>query len=164
MREYTIVVKAPLERGLRSSAKSGRNVPVLIEALGAIPEDDVLQSLETLPEAITMGGLAFPFPQVFRLRRMTLVCTAMNIYSYADSLLTLEFMGSEEGWTWSYVDFGEYILLTNGAHLVYRNVLTGEFLEYTDCLIPPCLCLCEYNGQIIMGGPGESVTAGFTGE
>jgi hypothetical protein len=163
MQEYTVVVQEALGAGLRSSAHSGRNTQWLFAALGAMPEDKVLQAVPELPSPLAIASEVFPFPQIFNLRRMTLVCGKKDIYEYKSGVLSILLTGSASGWTWSVADFGEFIAMTNGKILVTRDPQTGQFGEYGDCKIPPCLCICEFNGQVVVGGPGESVADGFTG-
>lgn len=164
MQEYTIVIKEALSKGLRSSPHFGRNEPWLFQALGCIPEDGVLQSLSEPPQALSLAGEVWPFPQVVRLRDFLLVCGATRIYTYDGTTLTNVYSGALAGWTWSFADFGQYVLATNGKALVFRDPASGVWQEYILCAIPTCLCLCEFNGQIVMGGPGETVLSGETGE
>ena len=150
MREYTVTFDTGLANGLRPNPRNARNNEYLIALRGAIPYDGVLSSLPELPEPISVLNSQWPFPQLFHLRRMTLVGTESAIYEYKNDLLTL-LCNTVPGNTWSCADFGEYIVLTNGSSLVTRDPQSGVFSEYLDCLIPPCLCVCEVNSQLLVG-------------
>lgn len=151
MREYTVAYKAGLGNGLRPTERNARNSQFLIALRGAIPYDNVVSSLRELPDPISVLNATWPFPQLFHLRRMTLICDRTAIYEYKNGVLTL-LCNTVSGDTWSYADFGEYIVLTNGESLITRDPQTGIFSEYLDCRIPPCLCVCEVNSQLLVGG------------
>ena len=151
MREYTVTFDTGLANGLRPNTRNARNNEYLMVLAGAIPYDGVLSSLPELPEPIQVLNAQWPFPQLFHLRRMTLVGTESALYEYKDGVLNL-LCNTVPGNTWSCADFGEYIVLTNGASLITRDPQTGIFSEYIDCTIPPCLCVCEVNSQLLVGG------------
>jgi hypothetical protein len=166
MREFPFKFDEGLQKGLRPNLYVPRDSQWLIQALGVIPEDDLLQTIPQLPTAINATGETYPYPQIFKLLNFILVCGKLAIYEYdLDSTnLTLRFVASSAGATWSYADFNDYFVLTNGNVLITRDPITGIYSEPYDCGIPHCLCLCDLNGQIIVGGPGVSVAEGFTGE
>jgi len=151
MREYTVTYDEGFANGLRPNPRNPRNSQFLVMLAGAIPYDKVLSSLDELPEPIQVLNAEWPFPQLFHLRRMTLVCTLDKIYEFKSGQLTL-LCNTVVGNTWSCADFGEYIILTNGSSLITRDPQTGVFSEYLDCSIPPCLCVCEVNSQLLVGG------------
>lgn len=151
MREYTVTYKDGLAHGLRPNERNPRNSQFLTALRGAIPYDNVVSALRELPDPISTLNAQWPFPQLFHLRRMTLVCDRSAIYEYKDGSLIL-LCNTVTGDTWSCADFGEYIVLTNGQSLITRDPQTGVFSEYIDCRIPPCLCVCEVNSQLLVGG------------
>jgi hypothetical protein len=151
MREYTVTYKEGLAKGLRPNERNPRNSQFLAALRGAIPYDDVISTLRALPDPISVLNAQWPFPQLFHLRRMTLVCDRTAIYEYKAGVLDL-LCNTVAGDTWSHADFGEYIVLSNGAAIIVRDPQTGIFAEYLDCKIPPCLCVCEINSQLIVGG------------
>ena len=163
MQEYTIIIREALAAGLRPYG-SQRNQHFMQNMTGCVPEYGNTHSLDELPLALTLAGEVFPFPQIVRLRDFVLVCGATTLYEYKSGQLTNVFSGPTAGWTWSFADFGDYVTGTNGAMLIVRDPLTAIWQLYEGCDIPPCLCMCEFNGQIIIGGPGEMVPPGTTGE
>lgn len=165
MREFTTVFEEGLQTGLKRSIYTRRKAEWLLQSLGMIPEDQLLQTIPQVPTPITITGCSWPYPQLFKLRIGTyLVCTERRIYEQKDGSLTLRYSSFSGGATWSLADFGEYLVLTNGHSLVERDPRTGEFNEYDDCKIPHCLCVLNLNGQLLCGAPGVEVSEGFSGE
>lgn len=165
MQEYTIFYQEGLAKGLRASEHNPRNSGALIQADGVLVEAAELFNIEELTQfdISDIEDCSFPFPQCFRLRNWVLVCTPTKIYTYNGSSLSLVYSG-EEGSTWTVADFYNYLVMTNGKELVVLDPETGNWSKYLDCLIPNCLCLCDVNGQIFVGGPEVSISAGFLGD
>jgi hypothetical protein len=165
MQEYTIVYKDGLANGLRKSEHNPKNVGALIRADGIMQEAGELSDLPDIDklDLSVIGACTHPFPQVFQLKAMTVVCTHNAIYTLAGSSLTLVYSATE-GSTWTVADFTRFILFSNGRDLVKLDGMTGEWSKFIECHIPYCLCLCDVNGQVFMGGPECSVTAGWLGE
>lgn len=165
MYEYTLTVKSALEVGLRKSDNNPRNVGALTLADGVVHKSAELVSLNWLTtfDISSIEACTFPFPQKFQLREWTLVCTPTKIYTFDGTTLTSVYT-AEEGSTWTIGDFYNYIIMTNGKELITLNPDTGVWSKYIDCKIPYCLCLCDVNGQVFVGGPEVSISAGFLGE
>lgn len=165
MHEYTVIFKDGLAAGLRSSVHNPRNVGSLIKADGVTQESKELFNLDELStfDISILDACTFPFPQIFQLREWTIVCTPTKIYTYDGSTLTLVYT-AEEGSTWTFGDFYNYLILTNGRELITLDPESGEWSKYLDTAIPNCLCLCDINGQLFVGGPDVSVSAGFLGD
>jgi len=163
MREYSLTYNEGLGQGLRPSRHLGRNLKWLVESVGAVPEDGVLRSLEALPAAVEVAGEVWPYPQIFHLMLRTLVCTSTAIYEYESGSLTLVLGSIAEGTTWTVADFGEYIVLVNGKVVVERDPQTGLYAVHSAGIIPEGICICNLNGQLIVGAPDVEVSAGFCG-
>jgi hypothetical protein len=165
MREYTIIFRDGIQRGLRKTEKNPRNSQALTKCQGAFPEDGVVHALDDLQSAEILSSIdaEFPFPQIFALSMVTLVCTATKIYEYASGNITPVFEDATEGSTWTVADYGRFIVLTNGAILVVKDAQTGDYEEYTFCDIPNCICVADVNGQMFVGAPGITVSAGYMG-
>lgn len=166
MREFPFKFDEGLKKGLRPNLYVPRDSQWLVQAFGLIPEDDLLQTIPQLTDAINATGESYPYPQIFKLINFILVCGKRAIYEYDidEDSLNLVFVASSAGATWSYADLHDYILLTNGSVLIERDPVTGIYREPIDCGVPHCLCICDLNGQIVLGGPGVIVSEGFTGE
>jgi len=164
MKEYTVFYKDGLAKGLRASEFNPRNEGALVEAQGVFQESKKLSNiLELLTFDIsTIDAQTYPFPQVFQLREWTIVCTPTKIYTYDGASLTLVHT-AVEGSTWTIADFYQFVVLTNGAELVALDPETGEWTQFIDCAVPVCLCCCDLNGQLFVGGPEASISAGWLG-
>lgn len=161
MREYSYLFDKGLAKGLRATAKNPRNSQALVESKGMFVEYGSLQSLPAFSDIdiSTLGVVAFPYPQVFVLYSMTLVCTATAIYQLVGSTLTLLIGSLPGGVTWSCADFATFILLTNGKVGVRKDGASGVWSSFVDTEgdLPMGICYCDVNGQLLIGGPGVVV-------
>lgn len=165
MIEQTVEFQEGLKKGLRASADNARNNQALYICQGAYPEDDILRAYQDIrPYQIDTAdlGAVFPFPQIFILNQLTLVCDIDTIYEYKNYTFEVILLNVPAGSTWSVADYGDFIILTNGNCLVVRDAATKAFAVYNVCDIPQCVCLCDLNGQLIVGAPGTNVAVGFT--
>lgn len=158
--EYTIIFQEGIQLGLRNSPKTSKRAEVLIKSDGFIPENNILRTLTLMDDFGAELDCDWPFPQMFTLQGITLVCTPTVIYDYNDGSLVELFVADAAGTTWSVGDFWPYVIMTNGLYIVQRNPETGVWGASESCDIPFCVCLCEANGQIIMGGPETRITSG----
>jgi len=165
MREYTIMFEEGLKVGLRKSDHNPKNKGALIEAQGVIQKAGELHSLEELEflDVSTIDACTFPFPQIFQLTSWTLVCTPTKIYTFDGAAFTLVYTAAE-GSTWTVAEFHDFLLLTNGAEWVTLDPDSGCWEDYIPDEIIICLCNCDINGQLFVGGPGVSIGAGWLGE
>lgn len=164
MKEYTIIYKDGLAAGLRASEYNPRNEGALIKAQGVFQEAKKLSNIAELSsfDISTIEACTFPFPQCFQLRNWIIICTPTKVYTYIGATLTLVYT-AVEGSTWTVADFYDFLVLTNGQELITLDPDTGDWSKYIDCAIPYCLCLCDLNGQLFVGGPEVTVSAGFLG-
>jgi len=141
-----------LVRGLRPSKRVPRNSEYLIECSGAVGKDGVLQVIDNLNDdrvntaTITDG---FPYPQLFMLTNVTIICGETDIYEY-NGTLTHMIGPVAAGQKWTVLDFYEYIFLSNGVVNVIRDS-SGTYALDTDH--PLATAACNYNGQAIIGVP-----------
>lgn len=140
-----------LAKGLRPSSKNVRNSDYLVSAAGAVVIDGVLQAIPTI-SPIDTEDLAetFPFPQIFDLVNVTLVCGAKKIYEYADETFTLKYTAAATGGLWTVVDFFNYLYISNGSIAVTRDSQTLAY-ALTNAL-PATSAICDFNGQVIIEG------------
>lgn len=165
MQEHIIAFDEGIRRGLRPRENSAKNSQQFIQLDGLYVKDEVLHSLEG-PDLIDTSSLdcSFPFPQIFDLTTITLVCTATKVYEYNHSTQTFsQLISVSEGSTWTCADYYEFIVMTNGRALIYRDANSGKWALYADCEIPYGICVCNLNGQLIIGGPEVQISAGFRG-
>ena len=139
-----------IAKGLRPSKRSPRNKDYLTTCKGAVGLDGVLQVIDDLqPNKINTTGLvsaSFPFPQLFVLANVTLVCGRTRIYEYASGALTLQYTAAP-GDLWEVVDFHSFLYLSNGTVAVTKDTLSGA---YTASSLYIADAMCNFNGQVIV--------------
>lgn len=145
-----------LAKGLRSSKRNPRNIKFMVQCIGAVGLDSVLQVIDDLEgdriDTIATILDAFPYPQIFVFTNLTLICGRQDIYEY-DGTLTHVFGPVAVGQLWSAVDFFRFIYMSNGSVSVLRDPDTGVYsLTATQ---PVAAALCNFNGQVIIGAPTE---------
>jgi len=137
-----------LVSGIANTKSQGRNIPGLSSVKGMIGQDGRLTSFDDLTQLdVSSLGESFPFPQLFCFSMLTLVCGQTKIYEYSGGF-NLKITTSP-GYVWSAVDFGNYIMMTNGVVTVVRDAITDQFAEST---LPVARSVCDYNGQVFAGG------------
>lgn len=157
MKEFTYKFIDGLASGLRPHAQNPRNNPAMVVCQGAVPEHNVMHALEDLSSyRVDFSSLdseenpiVFPFPQLFVLTSIVLVCLKDAIYSLSAGSLTLE-LSTPTGTTWTVADYGLYIAMTNGVCNVIRDTQTGAFMLSEQ--IPSCTAICDVNGQLVVAG------------
>ncbi len=154
MPSFTIE-SSELAKGLRPSKRAPRNAKFLVESAGAVGRDGVLQALDELTRIDTSDITdAFPFPQQFVFINVIIICGLTTIYELVAGSLVLKHTASVAGSTWSPLDFHDYIYLSNGQVVVERSAGDKTYSEVTDK--PTAMCACNFNGQVILGGPDVS--------
>ena len=144
-----------LVRGVRPSARSPRNQDYLSECIGAIGRDGVLSALDSMTRLNTSTIIdPFPFPQIFLFAVVTIVCGHGKIYEWNGSSLTLKYTAATKGGLWCAVDFHDYIYLSNGAEAVVRDAGSKTYAIDTD--LPTASCMCNFNGQVMIGAPNTN--------
>jgi hypothetical protein len=142
-----------LSRGLRSSKRSPRNTKFLVECVGAVGMDKVLQvidDLETDRIDTTVIADAFPYPQIFVLTNMIIVCSATEIYEYESGALVSKLAALATGQLWSLVDYFNFVYMSNGVVSVLRDPMSGVYA--LTAVQPIAGAICDFNGQIVIGG------------
>lgn len=162
MREYNYRFSSGLINGLRTSERNRRGVQALTLATGMVPYDGALNSLPEL-EQLDISSISpapsFPFPQIFKLKRLNIVCTSTQIYELDDDgTLTLAIEGLVAGLRWSVADFHHFLVLANGKQLVFRGGETKKWTTVNTYALPnPATSVLNYKGQLILTGPDETV-------
>lgn len=153
-----VVELSEIVKGLRQKERSPNNIPTLTEISGIYPREGLLASLpEPVQIALTdLPEQTFPFPQLFKLTNLTLVCGENSIWEFNETNNSFaEVLANIPGnHTWSVIDFVEWIYLTNGKVAVVRNAGSKQYEVVTE--LPFGSCLCNYNGQILIGAPNVS--------
>lgn len=140
-----------LSRGLRPSKRMPRNSGFLVECAGGVGRDGVLQVLDELTRLATSTITdPFPFPQLFLFTNMIIVCSQTKIYEYISGSL-VEKLTVAAGSTWSAIDLYDHVYMSNGKVAVVRSAADKTYSETTE--LPTAMTICNYNGQIMIGGP-----------
>lgn len=154
MKEVKVSLKKFLMSGLRPDAEQSRGMESLIQSVGVYPRKGSLVSPSDITfEALSTLGCSFPYPQMFVLSGMTLVCTETAIYTYSGGVLSLEIGGLTADEPWTVADFNTYLFMTNGTNTIILNPETGVFTAVLSNETPPAQCVCGTGSQIIWGGP-----------
>lgn len=150
---FTVTITSDqLKRGLRTSKRSPRNAGYLVECKGGVGRDGVLQVQDVLSRLSTSPITdTFPFPQLFVLTNLTLVCSATKIYELVNNSLVLKFTASEPAGVWNVADFHEFLYLSNGKVVVLRDA--GSKVYSLSTTLPKASAICNFNGQVIIGSP-----------
>lgn len=139
-----------LQRGLRPLAEVPRNSNFLVQCDGAIGYHGSLQGLAALT-ALSTGAITdgFPYPQLFLLPNLILVCGRTKIYEWVNSALVEKFTATA-GNPWAVVDSYDCVYLTNGVVAVERRAADRVYVLRND--LPKAEALLLVGGQIIAGG------------
>lgn len=148
---FTLSIESEqLSKGLRPSKRLQRDSNFLTVCNGAVGRDGVLCTIDQLTRMVTdviVDG--FPYPQVFVLTSMIIVCGLTKIYELVEGVL-IEKLTVTAGNTWSLVDFNDYVYMSNGMVAVTRSAADKTYSLSTT--LPVANAICNNNGQIIIGG------------
>lgn len=162
MKEFNYTMRIALATGLRRTDRNKRGKQALVKSDGMYPDDGALSSVEELSE-IDISSITpapeFPYPQIFELLQVTLVCTEDTIYTYDGSTLTSVVSGLAAGHPWSVADFGAFIVLVNGKQVVYRLGDSKVWTVVDNYGIKSGTSVCNLNGQLIVTAPGTVIDA-----
>lgn len=137
-------------RGLRPTKRTPRDSDFLTTCKGAIGRDNMLQILDGITRLATdVITDPFPYPQIFVFNRMIIVCGATSIYEWEGNMQE-KLTGLTAGGTWRAIESFNYAYLSNGIVSVVRDA--GSFVYSVSSEVPICNSMCNYNGQILVGG------------
>lgn len=143
-----------LANGLRPSKRVPRNSGYLVTCAGAVGKDGTLSVLDGITQIDTSCITdAFPYPQIFVLTNMIIVCSSTKIYEWTGSLV--EKLEVTAGSSWTVVDFYNYVYMSNGVVAVIRDSGDGVYRETTA--LPTASSIADFNGQVIIGAPDVTV-------
>jgi len=151
--KFNFVIGAgQLAKGLRPTNNKPRNSGYLLTCVGASGKDGVLQSVEAMTRmttsVITDG---FPFPQLFVLPGMIIVCGLKKIYEWSGSSLDLKYTATTAYGTWSVIAYYDYVYMSNGNIALVRDPNTKAYT--VSSTLPHATAMCDYNGQVLVGAP-----------
>lgn len=155
MREYENIFEDGLVSGLRATSKNVRNSQKLIQSDGMFPEEGVLRAVESITNipGLEALGLVFPFPQLHVGQVHTLIMGSEEIWEYANGALVSVLSGLTDNGLWTVADFYDYILMSNGVHIIRRDAIAQSWSILVDDEVPISKCVAAVNGQLIVGSP-----------
>jgi len=175
MREYEMIIDEELRNGLSPFRTTPFNSRVLQECLGFRLADSGLESyeLKTNPLSSIEIPYSWPFPQVLVGERYKILVVRDSLtnhedvlYEISDDMQTLTHIASlpellyGKGPLMEMADFGEYVIITNGKVMVYKDPSTNGWKEITSgSTIPMMKTICNFKGQAV----GGNVTSSWYG-
>ncbi len=165
----TFTLKEELTKGLRRTGRSTRNSGALLICDAARPFEDGVRSILPILSPFDGSGLAWPFPQIFRGKSVTLACYITSIYLIDDTTwpwtktqITTWNIDDPDvekaialGGTWHFADLFNSWVLTNGScTIIMSNTFglrggTNKALVSTN--LTPATC-CEFQSRVILAG------------
>lgn len=140
--------------GLRPDKVNALQEPYLVECHNAAPYGEGLEPYEPLIALPSVPAVfcEWPFPQVFFTQSHKLYCTQTQVYTIDSSwnyTLVADVVGQ---YPWELMDFGTFVVLTNGVALVYYDVENAVWATKTATDYHPMFqTCCDFNKQPIVG-------------
>ena len=148
--KFSLPIMGSQLKGLRSTNRNPRNKHGLITLTGAVMRDQAISILKEFNVfQHGLSGVDFPFPQVFSLSELLIICTSTSIYEYDGSSLSLGISIDAYG-PWHVADFHHFLYLSNGAEAIKRDAYTQEYSIITSEEVPAANAICNYNGQVLI--------------
>lgn len=145
--EYT---SEQLQRGLRPLAEVPRNSNFLIQCAGGIGYHGSLQGIKSLTALVTTAiADGHPYPQIFLLSNLVLICGKTKIYEWVNNAL-VEKITVTAGNPWVVVEFYDQLYMSNGVVAVERRASDKVYAVRND--LPVAEALFNFGGQVIAGG------------
>lgn len=178
MREFSFRLEKELETGLRRDYRAKKNHVGLIDCMGLKPIKDLgLTPYESIvcpfsSATLTTAGvtISFPFPQLFRGKSVTLLCTATKVFEVDESSWSLTQLtiydaydeaktkNITSGGVWHFMDFGASWFLFNGNCSVFKTNRRGLFDVTDKVYVQDTMTV-----QTGCAHRGRAITAGFSG-
>jgi hypothetical protein len=155
------ITSEQLIKGLRPTKRVPRNSGFLVQCDGMIGRDAALQSLDVLIPIATPITDGFPFPQIFILPTVIIVCGRSKIYEWENGGYTLKYTcpATLVGETWEYAASYDWIYLSNNLVSVVRDPGSKQ---YAVSNLPTANAICMFNGQLIIGSPDMKYSPSVT--
>lgn len=175
MREFETIIDY-ISKGLRPRGRSSRNVEGLTECYNLRCGSRGLEFYQPLTDPLSNINLkpSWPFPQLLNSNKYRFLIIRDSaagedlIYEVASDwsltlILAVDVVTFGTGFRWSVADFDEYVLLTNGVVMVYRDTVADAFIPtLTLTNTPRCNTVCDFKGQLIGGAVRSSWYDGDT--
>ena len=151
--EFSYTIKAGnLAKGLLPFKKKDKNEDYLLSCAGLVNQDGLLSTMDTFTELpFDLTDVDYPYPQIFNLTSVLIVCLRDKIFEYKDNQFILVFETAQSGAEWAVVESFDFLLLSNGRIVIKRDPLSKEYVLVEN--VPTFMSICNYNGQLIIGSP-----------
>jgi hypothetical protein len=150
MKEFQVPFKEGFAKGLKQWKRTPRGQEGLSSCYNLKPKEEGLRSYEYVSNP-TAATIDWPFPQLFLGQDVRIVATATAIYELTAWALGAAKCTVTENERWDFIDFGSYLILTNGTKLCIRDYAgawtTNDYTTY----IPRFSTGCNFNGQVVAG-------------
>lgn len=163
MREFVYHIKRALVSGLRPNRHTSRNSPLLESCLNLLPYEGGLRPFTPIYEPVDEVK-DFPYPQLLHGQKYSFVCGRTEVkqalpegQAWLTSNITFYDSNNPndivyevpEGGTWQMADARDFVMLTNGACVIYNDPNYNKFFISTDLVYNS---VAYNNGRIIVGG------------
>ena len=171
MKEYSLLVQSPFQKGLRPNEHMPKNSPFLQECTFLKPTERGLRSVEGFTSVLGDETYEWPWPQLFRSDRGTYlfgetslkvvdesawsVGSAVSTYKLEDDTTTRDIAS---GGVWQFASLGDSWVACNGECVVVsdnRYVAYGNTHKYLT-IASAFQAVGAHKGRIIYGGFDES--------
>src|SRR3989304_1475432 len=149
MREFSKTFKDGLAKGLRSTDRNPRNSEALVECLNLKPYEGGLKAYEPLTNPLIGVSVSWPFPQMFLGQDVRVLATGTQVYELSTWTLGTAKLTVTQDKRWDFIDFGSYLILTNGTKLFIRDYLGAWSASSSLSTMPRFSTGCNFNGQIV---------------
>ena len=151
MREVTFTLDK-LNSGLRKDDSQPMNSDGLTELYNMKCGKLGLVAYEPVTDRKGVQSISWPFPNLLIGTHYKFLCTSTQIYELSSVWAQTLRVTTTGGYLWEMIDFGTYIIFTNGTKLVIRDPSDGSYTAY-DYLstVPRFSTGINLNGQIIIG-------------
>lgn len=171
MREFSNNISQAFVNGLRPDARSLRSIEALYEAKNVRCAPEGMREPNDLNNPFGAYTFAYPFPQLIRGERVTLLCfeTEINIVdTTTDPWTYLPIVVQKldktagtiiAGGQWHFIDLGESWYLMNGSCVVFSDgqvVFEGDDEYYVDASVS-INTGTVHNGRAFMGGLADDL-------
>lgn len=150
MKEFNFTF-AGYSSGLRPTEEVAKNTETTVDLTNLRPVVGGVTPVDK-PETLVDPNTIWPFPQLFKTTRGMIIADEDELRLLnADNTTTVLITGFGAGLYWNLVDYFDFIIATNGVDVVIYNPVTSSWEVYVGVEIPVSGCMCDFNGQLLMG-------------
>ena len=155
MKEFSVTFKDGFTKGLWASDRLPRNNDAITYCHNVVPAEGGLIAYDDAYTRLTnpLSGVTidWPFPQLFLGQDVRVLANATQIFELTTWTLGAAKLTVTESERWDFIDFGSYLILTNGLKLCIRDYAGAWTSNDYTATIPRFSTGCNFNGQIVAG-------------